>query len=72
MNRRDTAVIVGWLWAGSLLNAAAIVTAYQSLYSKPFLMEGPIYWVLGIGLVGAVFFAIGLRAYSRVLRIRAG
>jgi hypothetical protein len=71
MSRRDLAVILGWLWAGSLLISAAIVTANQSLHATPPLMEGPIYWVLGVGLVGAAFFAIGLRAYSRVLRAQA-
>lgn len=71
MNRRDAAIIVGWLWAGSLLISSAIVGAYENLHSTPPLMDGPIYWVLGLGLVGAAFFAIGLRAYSRVSRVRA-
>ena len=71
MNRRDVAIIVGWLYAGSLLIASAIAWAYENLHSTPPLMEGPIYWVLGVGLVGAAFFAIGLRAYSRVLQAEA-
>jgi len=68
MDRRSVVIVVLWLWAGSLLIAYAIVGAAENRHSMPPLMEGPIYWILGLGLVGAVFFAIGLRAYARFSR----
>jgi hypothetical protein len=68
MDRRSVAIVVVWLWAGSLLIAYAILGAAENLHSTRPLMEGPIYWILPLGLFGAVFFAIGLRAYSRAAR----
>ncbi len=68
MDRKSRAIVFGWVWTGAIFVSAAILNAYLNLHSVPPLMEGPIYGILALGLVGGAFIAIGLRAYARFAR----